>query len=719
MTNQSIEKFREYLENQNDDFIGDGRRIEGIIRDIFPDEKPLISLLTTAWKAGVVAELRQSNNIDVTIAQFGDRLSQEYGFKESSALVAVRVWAYALGFTDVVPNINVSSTPSFRSQPSITPETKNCPFCAEEVKKDARKCKHCQSDISDENTQLNSGANPDLSSARECGRDGRFIAYDNGTVLDTSTNLMWAARDNGANIDWANAKSYCENYRGGYSDWRMPAEDELAGLYDSNKTYRLPPRKSYNHDIDVHLTELIQLSSSYCFSSNTHASDVMIFYFDTGEPYWGDPFNDFGGRALPVRQHGTLPPSNKPPLSDIHKAAEQGDANAQYELGNMYLHGGEVVLQSDSKAAKWYHKSAAQGNADAQLGLWWMYLNGYGVPQDYADAVKWCRRSAEQGNAEAQYHLGEMYRDGQGVPESEIEAAIWFRKAAEQGDERAQSYLHNAESVKLYRKYAEQGDVVAQVKLGIIYQRGKGVRRNDAEAGRWFFRAAEQGHADAQFNLCQMYLNGEGVPTDDAEAVKWCRKSAEQGHIDALSQMGRMYHDGRGVSQSESEAEMWFRRKREQIQIDARTCKIHNGDVSDENTQLNSGANLDRSSTREWCRDGRFIAYDNDTVLDTSTNLMWAARDNGGGLSWQDAKKYCDNYRAGGYTDWRLPTQDELGGLYESGNYENIIAVDDKVWASETNGASAASIWFSQGMYNWFPQSNDYINRVLPVRSGK
>jgi hypothetical protein len=31
--------------------------------------------------------------------------------------------------------------------------------------------------------------------------DNRFIAYDNGTVLDTETNLMWAANDNGSDIE--------------------------------------------------------------------------------------------------------------------------------------------------------------------------------------------------------------------------------------------------------------------------------------------------------------------------------------------------------------------------------------------------------------------------------------------------------------------------------------------------------------------------------------
>ena len=54
---------------------------------------------------------------------------------------------------------------------------------------------------------------------------------------------------------------------------------------------------------------------------------------------------------------------------------------------------------------------AEQGNATAQNNLGNMYSEGKGVPQDYKEAVKWLRLSAEQGNAVAQYHLGIMYSD--------------------------------------------------------------------------------------------------------------------------------------------------------------------------------------------------------------------------------------------------------------------------------------------------------------------
>jgi len=133
------------------------------------------------------------------------------------------------------------------------------------------------------------------SQAKEISRDGRFIAYDNVTVLDTRTNLMWAAKDNGSNINWANAKNYCENYRGGgYSGWRMPTQDELAGLYD--------PAVSYKSECGyyIHLTELIRVSCTWTWASDTRGADAANFLFDSGHRYWSDRSGDDSYRVLPV-----------------------------------------------------------------------------------------------------------------------------------------------------------------------------------------------------------------------------------------------------------------------------------------------------------------------------------------------------------------------------------------------------------------------------------
>ncbi len=73
---------------------------------------------------------------------------------------------------------------------------------------------------------------------------------------------------------------------------------------------------------------------------------------------------------------------------------------------------------------------ANQGNAEAQFNLGVMYDKGEGVPQDDTEAVKWYRKAAEQGYAEAQYSLGLMYVKGGGVPQHHVRTHMWFNLAA-------------------------------------------------------------------------------------------------------------------------------------------------------------------------------------------------------------------------------------------------------------------------------------------------
>ncbi len=82
-------------------------------------------------------------------------------------------------------------------------------------------------------------------------------------------------------------------------------------------------------------------------------------------------------------------------VRELRPLAEQGDANAQNNLGNMYDYG-QGVPRDDAKAVKWYRKAAEQGNAGAQYNLGVMYGNGQGVPQDYAQAHMWYNLAASR-----------------------------------------------------------------------------------------------------------------------------------------------------------------------------------------------------------------------------------------------------------------------------------------------------------------------------------
>ncbi len=117
-------------------------------------------------------------------------------------------------------------------------------------------------------------------------------------------------------------------------------------------------------------------------------------------------------------------------LREFRPLAEQGLAEAQYNLGNMYRTG-RGVPQDYAEAERWYRRAVEQGNAGAQFNLGVMYYNS--LPQDYAEAAKWSRKAANQGNADAQYHLGAIYDNGYGVPQDYVQAHMWYNLAEAQG----------------------------------------------------------------------------------------------------------------------------------------------------------------------------------------------------------------------------------------------------------------------------------------------
>jgi uncharacterized protein len=169
----------------------------------------------------------------------------------------------------------------------------------------------------------------------------------------------------------------------------------------------------------------------------------------------------------------------------------------------MYV-SGKGVQQNYAEAMKSFRLAADQGNADAQNELGFGYANGQSVPQNFTEAVRWYRKAADQGKAIAQNNLGLMYATCRGVRQDYAEAMKWCRKAADQG-------------------YA-----LAQHNVGLMYNYGNGVPQDYAEAAKWYRRAADQGVADAQTNLAYLYRNGMGVPRDYVQAHLWYNLAASR-----------------------------------------------------------------------------------------------------------------------------------------------------------------------------------------------
>ena len=144
-------------------------------------------------------------------------------------------------------------------------------------------------------------------------------------------------------------------------------------------------------------------------------SALAAQYFNEGEQY---------------RVGKGAPQNDEKAVECYQKAAELGLAEAQNSLGEIYYDFGimqseriaklikEIVVQKAAEhgtesqcyeeAIKWYRKAAEQGYADAQCNLGDMYYLGWGVPEDCEEAAKWYQKAARQGNIAAQKALAKM-----------------------------------------------------------------------------------------------------------------------------------------------------------------------------------------------------------------------------------------------------------------------------------------------------------------------
>ena len=263
----------------------------------------------------------------------------------------------------------------------------------------------------------------------------------------------------------------------------------------------------------------------------------------------------------------------------LRKAAEQGQKEAQYYLGHYlmwYYDTRDTSKDIQTEGVDWLHRAAEKGHVKAQSLLAYSYWAGDGVERNYVKAVKWYRAAAEEGDAESQYGLGRCYEQGLGVDMNLKEAIHWYFRAADQGYTDAQYKLgwcfyngkgwpkNYADAVTWYRKAAEQGHMYAQFYLGWCYYKGDGVPHDKSEAVKWYRKAAEQGNVDAIYNLGCCYDSGDGVERDCVEAAKWYQKAAERGHALAQGNLGTMYANGEGVNQDYNEALVWCRKAAEQ-----------------------------------------------------------------------------------------------------------------------------------------------------------
>lgn len=200
-------------------------------------------------------------------------------------------------------------------------------------------------------------------------------------------------------------------------------------------------------------------------------------------------------------------------LALIQPLAMEGDATAQFMLGSFYSRG-EGVPQDEEHAVAWWRKAAEQGLATAQNELGVALTDGRGVDEpDPVQAITWYRRAAAQGLAVAQANLGLMYWNGLGVPQDDRKAIALFEEAAAKGLGWAQFYL------------------------GEAYEKGRGVNPNTRKAIDWYLMAAERDYTEAQYALGRMYSTSRNIRHNYALATVWLSRAARIGHEPAAAML--------------------------------------------------------------------------------------------------------------------------------------------------------------------------------------
>jgi TPR repeat protein len=148
-------------------------------------------------------------------------------------------------------------------------------------------------------------------------------------------------------------------------------------------------------------------------------------------------------------------------IAQLREEAEKGNSNAQFALAEALRqqaddlpgeqHAGEVWSQLYSEYFAWLEKAADQGHAGAQyeLGLdkFDRWETGVGDENDLQKSHEWLRAAAEQGHAEACMELCYIEIEFGGLipkvdfSDREAGAIKWYRRARELGHPHAPSYL--------------------------------------------------------------------------------------------------------------------------------------------------------------------------------------------------------------------------------------------------------------------------------------
>ena len=220
----------------------------------------------------------------------------------------------------------------------------------------------------------------------------------------------------------------------------------------------------------------------------------------------------------------------------------------QYSLSELTSQLSKLEEKSRSKNYSEDHKECRKLN-EIRFSLGNIYYYGINTPKDCAKAYKYYLKSANYDYGPAQRQIGHLYEHGDCIGFDITKAEDWYVYAIGANDieslyklaslyERTKPW--SDEILNLYVRAANSGHVLAQRKLGDIYDTGSYVDHNEDEAGKWYFEAAIQGDYIAQF----MYGDYCRTHNELNEAISWYKKSATRKYVKPILKLAQLYSTG-------------------------------------------------------------------------------------------------------------------------------------------------------------------------------
>jgi uncharacterized protein len=184
---------------------------------------------------------------------------------------------------------------------------------------------------------------------------------------------------------------------------------------------------------------------------------------------------------------------------------------------------GQGIPRDDAKAFAWYLKAAEQGDADAQWIVAVLYHDGTGVAKDLSRSIFWYQKGVAQGREDAGTMLAQMYRNGEGTPKDLGKALEVYRQI---GDDYSIGHAYHlgsgverddVKAMEFYLKAANAGYAFAPCFIGKMYLDGVGVPHDKIQAYRWMTRS-QHDIAMCDVRYAQLVKNMTPSDLDRAES---------------------------------------------------------------------------------------------------------------------------------------------------------------------------------------------------------